>query len=165
MERRTKLMIAIPLCVIPIVLVAWTWGPTTVVFTTPVSVHCNWQCVDEESFEVEVGWPNWQIKVDVEVETFTGNHTDPSIIKMIEIHDSAGNFVRNLTYTDVGNYTTGWFFITQVGGPLPIHEIYNITARGNGWFYGGWHGHITVYACGIINVFYYGEYPEGYSPP
>jgi hypothetical protein len=165
MDRRAKIFVAVIACIIPIVLVVWAMGNPTVVFTHQFGVSCNWECIDEQSFEVDVGWPYWQIKVDIEVEGVTGHHPDPSIIKTIEIRDSAGGLVRFLNITEVGNYTTDWFYITQVGGPIPIHEIYNITARGNGYFYGGFHGQLTVYARGVINVFYYGEYPEGYSPP
>lgn len=146
MNRRAKVIIAVAVFVIPIS-VYMVWSHPSMVYSQPFSVYGLYNLVDEEIFEVGIGWPNTQMQVVVEVTDITGIQL-PLNFNIVDIHDSTGLLVDHFIINDLGNYSTSWF---------NAQGVCNITVQGNGYPGGGFEGQITVYARGPIYVFIYGN--------
>jgi hypothetical protein len=159
MNRRRKAAIAVIVCVIPISAVFLVYSGPIVTYTHPFAVYCNWTCLDEQVLQFEVSWPYIQWKLVVNVTEIMGYHTHPDINRTITVYDSYGIFIWGyLEINTTGIYETVWAptEIPQGASPPFAPGAWNISIRGNGWYYGGFQGQITVYARTLIHSIIYG---------
>lgn len=157
MNRKAKAAIAVVVCVIPITAVFLVYSEPIVVLSHPFAVYCNWECLDEQLLQFDINWPYVQFKVEVIVDEILGDHPDPSINRTITVSDPIGLLYASWEINTPGNYSTSWVPPPDALSFILRYGTYNITIRGNGWYYGGFNGHITVYARTQVHVFIYGE--------
>ena len=155
MKRITKVAIAVFACIIPITAVFLVYSEPIVVLNHDFGVSCNWTCLDEQLLQFDIIYPYVQIKLDIQVDEILGDHPDPSINRTITLTDPYLAIWAYYEIDTTGTYSTGW-----IPPDSPYFTLYpgtfNISIRGNGWYYGGFNGHITVYARSQIHMFIYG---------
>jgi hypothetical protein len=155
MDRKTKAVIAVIACIIPITAVILVYSEPIVVYTHPFAVSCNWTCIDEQILQFEVNWPYIEWKVEVNVTEITGYYPGSGITRNITVYDLGGMYAyMEINNPEPGIYSTNWIPTNAWGW---TSDTWNISIKGNGWYYGGFQGHITVYARSLIHVFIYGE--------
>ncbi|MFX0078757.1 MAG: hypothetical protein ACFE8O_05900 [Candidatus Hermodarchaeota archaeon] len=156
MNRKTKAAIAVIVCIIPISVVFLGYTGLIVVYTHPFAVYCNWTCLDEQILQFEVNPPYIQWKLVVNVTEITGDHPHPDINRTITVYDSYGIYIW--TYMEInttGIHSTVWADTEIPSGFAP--GAWNISIRGNGWYFGGFQGQITVYARTLAHILMYGS--------
>ncbi len=160
MNRKRKAAIAAIVCIIPISVVFIGYSGVIVVYTHPFAVYCNWTCLDEQVLQFEVHPPYIQWKLVVNVTEIMGDHPDPAINRTITVHDCYGIFIWGyMEINTTGIYEAEWA-PTEI--PQPASSVgfapgaWNISIRGNGWYYGGFQGQITVYARTLAHILMYG---------
>ncbi|MDO8123413.1 MAG: hypothetical protein Q6364_03445 [Candidatus Hermodarchaeota archaeon] len=135
---------------------SWVYSGPIVVYTHPFAVAYNWTCIDEQVLQFEINWPYVQWKLEVNVEEITGNYPGPGLTRNITVYDSVGIIWAYFEIDTPGVYSTIWI---PPDSPLftLVPGTFNISIQGIGWYYGGFHGQITVYARTQIHAFIYGE--------
>lgn len=141
MNRRTKVIIAVVLCIIPLVTVYLVWSQPSVIFYEPF--EDTGIRFAEVTFEVEIGPPYTQMQVHIEVDTYAGG----PLAGGFQIFDPSNTTVQQITITEEGNYTSIWF---DAQGVVTIY-IYSM-----GIIFTIIEGHITVNGRGPIYQFIYG---------
>lgn len=156
MNRKSKAALAVIACIIPISAVFLVYSGPIVVYTHPFAVYCNYTCLDEQVLQFDVNWPYIQWKLVVNVTEITGYHTHPDINRTITVYDSHGIFIwAYMEINTTGIHSTVWA-PTELSTIPFAPDAWNISIRGNGWYFGGFQGQITVYARTLSHIIMYG---------
>jgi hypothetical protein len=141
MNRRTKVILAVVLCVIPIVAVFAAWSQPVIRRHQTFDTSQSYDGI----LAINVSMPWWvydECKVDVEVTDYFGSILGATV----SIRSTENDILETIPVLDTGNYTTNWI---PTQGDITIL----ITAP----LYGSLEGEIWVWARHSYFRIWYGE--------